>query len=304
MQQPLSYMEYSIHALNANIVLKLKALYSEEEARAISDRLFEYYFDLSPVQRVLSGKAIASSSKILLIDDAVNKLLTHIPLQYVTGKAFFMELEFDVNSSVLIPRPETEELVSLLIKDFASNHKSNTLNILDIGTGSGCIAISLKRYLPESKVTAVDVSRSALKVAALNALKNKASVDFLQADIREPKHWGKLPECDLIVSNPPYVTLSEKKLMLPNVLEHEPHIALFVSDDDPLVFYRHILEFSKTKLRKDGSVWFEINEKFGEELKDIALNQGFKNVNIIFDFRGKSRFLHCSKLNSRNHQHL
>ncbi|MEI8048367.1 MAG: peptide chain release factor N(5)-glutamine methyltransferase [Bacteroidota bacterium] len=286
----------SIQAFYNDIVLKLKALYPNEEARAMADRLFEFFFDLSPAQRIIAGSAMAIEANRQLIDAAVVSLLKQVPLQYVLGKADFMDMEFVVNPSVLIPRPETEELVSLILKDISIHKPEMELQVLDIGTGSGCIAISLKRFLPVSIVTAVDISEEAITVAGLNALKNKADIRFIQADILDENLWEMFPPYDLIVSNPPYVTLAEKQFIQHNVLDYEPHTALFVPDTDPLLFYRNIIAFATKKLQNGGSLWFEINEQFGNELKFMALEQGFEEVNIIFDFRGKSRFLQCSKM--------
>jgi release factor glutamine methyltransferase len=288
-------MSNSVNDLYRNTVLKLKALYPAEEARAMADRLFEHYFHLSPIQRVLSGTLLADEDKITLVEQASTKLSGNIPLQYVLGKAFFMDMEFVVNSSVLIPRPETEELVSLILKYYSEIGAENKLQILDIGTGSGCIAIALKRYIPQSIVSAIDISVEALKVATENAEKNEVIINFIKADILDSNQWESHAEFDLIVSNPPYVTHEEKKQMQPNVLEYEPHTALFVSDDDPLLFYRAILAFSKIKLRKAGVLWFEINEMFGDALRNMAINQGFKDVIIISDIHKKERFLQARK---------
>ncbi len=285
----------SISGLYKNILLKLKALYQEEEARAIVDRLFEHYFGLSPVQRVLRSAETPEKSKTVQIEAASESLLNHVPLQYLLGKAYFMDMEFVVNPSVLIPRPETEELVSLILKKEKTESREQNLRILDIGTGSGCIAVSLKINLPDSRVTAIDVSTEALNTAAVNASNNKAQVHFQNVNILDPGQWDVLSECDLIVSNPPYVTNKEKKLMLPNVLNHEPHMALFVPDNDPLLFYRNILDFAVAKLSSNGSIWFEINEMFGQELHDLVLNQGFKDLIIISDIHKKERFLHARK---------
>lgn len=288
-------MPTSINEYHKIIVLKLKALFPHEEARAMADTIFRYFFQLSPVQRVMAGSTKVDKDKILLVDDAINKLMRNNPLQYVLGSTFFMEMEFRVNPDVLIPRPETEELVSLILKYYADKGTDKNLHILDIGTGSGCIAIALKSYLPDSVISAMDISYEALKVAAENAKNNNIEINFIHADILDNSHWNSLPQVDLIVSNPPYVTQNEKKHMKRNVLDHEPHSALFVSDADPLIFYRQILALSKIKLSVEGSLWFEINEMFGDELKVMALNQGFKEANIIFDIRGKSRFLQCLK---------
>ncbi len=288
-------MAVSIQILHKNALQRLKVRFGAEEARAMADRLFEHYLNLSPTQRVLSGTSVVDKDKIVLIEDSVVKLLENIPIQYVLGKAYFMDMEFIVNSCVLIPRPETEEMVSMILETFSGKEVHDKLHILDIGTGSGCISISLKRYLPGSTVTAVDISENALKVAVENAAKNGVEINFIKTDILDKDNWNALPQFDLIVSNPPYVTNDEKKLMQPNVLDHEPHTALFVSDDDPLIFYREIIALSKIKLRKKGSLWFEINEMYADELKELTESQGFKDVNIFFDIHGKSRFLHAIK---------
>lgn len=293
--QKFGEMVHSIQIVYKNIVLKLNALYPDEEARAMADRLFEHFFNLTPIQRVISGRSLAVEDKIPSIEAAVNKLLSQVPLQYVLGSAFFMDMELNVDSSVLIPRPETEELVSLILKHYSDRIVDTRLRVLDIGTGSGCIAIALKRYLSHSQVSAVDISKDAIEVAIANASKYHADVNFIHADILDQTQWAELPQYDLIVSNPPYVTQADKLLMQPNVVNYEPHTALFVPENDPLLFYRVIIAFAKTKLSFEGSLWFEINEMFGVELRDMALNQGFKEVNIIFDFQGKSRFLQCFK---------
>jgi len=289
-------MAQTIQSVYNYNVLKLNEIYSVDESRAITDRLFEHYFNLTPVQRVLTGSLTLADDKFHAITEATKSLLKHIPLQYVTGKAYFGDMEFAVNSSVLIPRPETEQLVDLICSDLATRNDHPYLRILDIGTGSGCIAITLKNKLPQATVSAIDISEEALKIARSNAEKYKADVEFIKSDILTETQWEILTQYDLIVSNPPYVTLSEKQMMKSNVLDYEPHIALFVPDEDPLVFYRSILLFAKSKLSHSGCLWFEINEMFAAEMKDLAISQGFKKTNIIFDFHGKSRFLQCSRI--------
>ena len=288
-------MSSSVNDLHKSIVRKLMVLYPLEEARAMADRLVEHYLHYSPSQRVINGATLVNEAEISLIEDSIIKLLCNIPLQYVLGIGYFMDMEFIVNSSVLIPRPETEELVSLILKQYSESKAVSKLNILDIGTGSGCIAISLKKFLPLSSVSAIDISNEALKVAVENASANKVEINFTRKDILDQAQWETIPQFDLIVSNPPYVTHEEKKQMQLNVLDHEPHTALFVPDDDPLLFYREIIALAKLKLCEEGSLWFEINEMFGVELKELAESQGFKEVNIFFDIRGKSRFLHAVK---------
>ncbi len=290
-----TFMANTIQAEYKGLVQLLCNNYPAEEARAIADRLFEHFFKLSPARRMLAANTVPEHELLVQLREAVKKIQDQVPLQYVTGQAYFMEMEFMVNPSVLIPRPETEELVSMIIAHVKRNENLHQPEILDIGTGSGCIAVSLKHNLPESRVTAVDISEEALSVAAANADIYHTDVEFIRADILDENSWEALPGYDVIVSNPPYVTHLEKQQMLPNVLNYEPHTALFVPDDDPLLFYRAILRFAKSKLCNKGVLWFEINEMYGQELRNMAIDQGFSEVNIIFDFRGKSRFLQCSK---------
>jgi release factor glutamine methyltransferase len=288
-------MTGSIKSLYEATVLKLSALYIPTEARAIADRLFEHYFQMRTAQRVMAGRSIPDTSSENGLNDAVNQLLNNVPLQYVLGKTYFMDMEFEVNPSVLIPRPETEELVSLIMKEIAVAKPVNNLQILDIGTGSGSIAISLKHLIPRASVTAIDISKDALQVAKGNASNNNLIINFLNVNILDKQQWNVLPHCDIIVSNPPYVTHIEKQYMNKNVLDHEPHIALFVPDDDPLIFYRFITDFALLKLNAGGSLWFEINEKFGEDLKMMTISKGLRHSKIFSDIHGKSRFLHAIK---------
>jgi release factor glutamine methyltransferase len=287
-------MAKSVQGLYRDIVLNLNALYPADEARAMTDRLFEHIFGLSPVQRVIAGHKTADTEKIVMLEAAADKLVNHVPLQYVIGKAWFMDLELMVNESVLIPRPETEELVSLILKTL-SGRDTNSLKIIDIGTGSGCIAIALKYYLPDAKVTAIDISENALKVASANAKRNNVEIDFIKSDILDPSQWGLLLESDLIVSNPPYVTDSEKQLMQLNVLNYEPHTALFVPDDDPLRFYEAITHFSENKLSANGQLWFEINESYSNEVLALFDEEIFPVKEVFRDMAGKPRFTFASK---------
>jgi release factor glutamine methyltransferase len=284
-----------ISDLYKSIVLEMSVLFPDEEARAIADRLFEHYFHLSPLQRVMAGSAAAAVEKSQLIRIAVNKILKNIPLQYVLGKAWFMDMEFEVNESVLIPRPETEEMVSLILKSSAKNESFQKFKILDIGTGSGCIAISLKKHIPQSTVSAVDISEPAITIAERNAVKYGVKVHFFKADILDASQWHLFPECNMIISNPPYVTESEKLLMKPNVLEYEPHTALFVPDNDPLVFYRCIQDFAKSRLVNGGTVWLEINEAFGKEVLSLFDENWFTERELLKDIFGKYRFVKVTK---------
>ena len=207
------------------------------------------------------------------------------PIQYILGKAYFYENMFEVNESTLIPRPETEELVQLVI-DYLKTKDS--VSILDIGVGSGCIATSLALNLPQAEVDGVDVSSSALVVAARNAKKLEAKVNFFQADIFS---WKPSKKYDVIVSNPPYVRESEKRLMNANVVKHEPEKALFVPDNDPLLFYKQIIELTDDILTINGAIFFEINEAFGKEVAQLLESQYFNNIELVKDINGRDRFV-------------
>ena len=256
-----------------------------------------------------------SESELLTLHFAVKELLKNKPVQYILGKTEFCGMRFFVNENVLIPRPETEKMVkSLELKvkgylyspsfrpdierrEMVAEKSPANISILDIGTGSGCIAISLAKSLKNSVVTAVDVSEKALEVAKKNAEANDANVRLILDDILNPKNPELIDnQYDIIVSNPPYVCESEKSEMRANVLDYEPSTALFVSDSDPLVFYRKILEFAQKALIPNGEVWFEINEKFGNEMKYLCHEKGFEKVEIIKDFRERDRILRAYSL--------
>ena len=276
---------------------ELETIYGSDEANALIMILLEHYFSLDRVKIAMNPELRLSESELLTLHFAVKELLTNKPVQYIIGETEFCGMRFFVDENVLIPRPETEEMV----KKIASCRDKACLvptgcDILDIGTGSGCIAISLAKLLTDSKVTAVDVSEKALNVARKNAKANEVNVRFILDDILNPQNPELIDnQYDIIVSNPPYVCESEKSEMRANVLDYEPSSALFVSDNDPLIFYRKILEFAQKALKPGGEVWFEINENFGEEMKNLCLEQGFKNVEIIKDFRERDRILKGSK---------
>ncbi len=276
---------------------ELETIYGSDEANALIMILLEHYFSLDRVKIAMNPELRLSESELLTLHFAVKELLKNKPVQYIIGETEFCGMRFFVDENVLIPRPETEEMV----KKIASCRDKACLvptgcDILDIGTGSGCIAISLAKLLTDSKVTAVDVSEKALNVARKNAKANEVNVRFILDDILNPQNPELIDnQYDIIVSNPPYVCESEKSEMRANVLDYEPSSALFVSDNDPLVFYRKILEFAQKTLKSSGEVWFEINEKFGNEMKNLCLAKGFKDVEIIKDFRERDRILKGSK---------
>lgn len=268
---------------------QLCSIYDKEEANAMILILFDHYFKIDRVRMALEPNLRLSESEMLTFHFAVKDLLKNKPLQYIIGETEFCDLKFKVNENVLIPRPETSELVHFIAKSQKPTVNSQ-LTILDIGTGSGCIAISLAKQLPQSQVYALDISEKALCVAKDNAYINNVDITFIHDDILSLRNKIET-KFDIIVSNPPYVRDLEKAEMRDNVLNWEPHNALFVSDDDPLIFYRNILEFAKTHLKENGEVWFEINEYLGKEMKDLCCEMGFSNVNIYKDFREKERFL-------------
>ena len=231
----------------------------------------------------------------------VAELKTNKPIQYIFGRTEVYGLPFFVNKHVLIPRQETEELVRWIIDKYKlqdKKYKKNKLKILDIGTGSGLIAISLKKNISFSNVTAIDVSENALIVAEQNARCNKVKIDYIKANIIKSNFSKKFPinYFDVIVSNPPYVLQSEKKLMHKNVLDYEPHLALFVEDNNPLLFYDAIANFALQYLAKDGNLFFEINESLGNDVAQLLANKGFQNVEVKKDLNGKDRMIRACKL--------
>ena len=284
---------------------ELEKIYGSDEANALIMILLEHYFGINRVKIAMDPELRLSESELLTLHFAVKELLKNRPVQYILGETEFCGMRFFVDENVLIPRPETEELVNKLAvttnlsfrpKQSKVEKSPTHISILDIGTGSGCIAISLAKLLKNSSVTAVDVSEKALEMAKKNAAANNVNVNFINDDILNPKNPELLgSKFDIIVSNPPYVCESEKSEMRANVLNYEPSTALFVSDNDPLIFYRKILEFAQKTLTPDGEIWFEINEKLGAEMKNLCIEKGFEKVEIIKDFRERDRILRITK---------
>lgn len=268
---------------------QLCSIYDKDEANAMILILLEHYFNINRVKMALEPQLRLSESEMLTFHFAVKDLLKNKPIQYIIGETEFCDLKFKVNENVLIPRPETSELVHLIV-----NSQRSTVNgqqsILDIGTGSGCIAISLAKMISGSEVYALDISEKALEVAKENAVNNNVEVTFIHDDILSLKNKIDT-KFDIIVSNPPYVRELEKAEMRDNVLNWEPDNALFVSDNNPLIFYRSILEFAKSHLKENGEIWFEINEFLGKEMTELCNEMGFSQVEVFNDFRGKERVL-------------
>ena len=269
------------------MISELSSIYEMDELNSIFNLLSEDYLKISRSKILLADEIDLNESNQTLFLNALERLKTHEPIQYVLGKTTFMDLEFKVNNSVLIPRPETEELVRLMLKEDLDGKE-----ILDIGTGSGCIAVSLAKNLSNAKVSALDISKDALEVAKENAILNNVSVEFINADIFEYKSDKKY---DIIVSNPPYVTKSEKGLMKQNVLSYEPELALFVDDVSPLKYYESILNFSLNNLHSQGQIFFETNENYKYESNKLAQNYEYNIIEFKLDSHKKNRFLILSK---------
>ena len=250
--------------------------------------LLEDLFGIDWNQQLMSPDLRIDEHQHYQLSEAVKRLLAGEPVQYVTGMARFGDLLLKVSPAALIPRPETEELVQKIGTSLA---KEKTIRIWDIGTGSGCIAIALAKQFPHAEVIAFDVSEEALQIAKENAESNGAKVTFVQDDVLNPTSDYFNQPVDLVVSNPPYVCDSERASMEANVLDWEPEKALFVPDDDPLRFYRQILALAKKQLNPGGQVWFEINERMGEEMLSLCHKIGFSNAEVLEDFAGKSRFV-------------
>ena len=269
---------------------QLKDVYVLQECDDFLKRLIQAYFKWEPIKIGLDPNyrlSLVEEEKLKL---ALIELKKERPLQYILGTAYFLDLELEVNAAVLIPRPETEELVHWILSD---EDKLNPLTILDIGTGSGCIAISLKKTAQLWNVAALDVSEQALDVAHRNASKNEVSIQFYLEDILDKKQW--LIPLDVIVSNPPYVLPSEKEQMLSNVLDYEPDLALFVPEEDPLLFYKRIIEFAHQNLKPSGALYFEINFIFVDELVTFFKKFTFDSVEVRNDYLNRPRMIKAIK---------
>ena len=269
------------------MISELSSIYEMDELNSIFNLLAEDYLKIPRSKILLADEIHLDESNQTLFLSALERLKTHEPIQYVLGKTTFMDLEFKVNSSVLIPRPETEELVRLMLKEDLDGKE-----ILDIGTGSGCIAISLAKNLPNSKVTALDISEDSLEVAKENAKLNNVNIEFINADIFKYQSDKKY---DLIVSNPPYVCESEKVFMKKNVLNFEPNLALFVEDENPVKFYESIMNFSSNNLSLKGRIYFEINENLSYKLDTLCEKYICNSIICLKDNFNKNRILVIEK---------
>ena len=270
----------------------LQDIQDEQEIESFFFILTDYLLTLKRVDVALNPDFEISDAAIEKWNAFLVELQQEKPIQYITGEAWFYGLRFEVNENTLIPRPETEELVEWIIESQKSKVQSQKLEILDIGTGSGCIPISLKANLPQANVSAIDVSEQALEVAKINAVSNNVEVNFIQANILEVEDLNQ--HFDVIVSNPPYVRNLEKQEIKKNVLDYEPHLALFVEDTDALLFYRKIAQLALKNLSPNGLLFFEINQYLGNETVELLENLGFKNIELKKDIYGNDRMIRCS----------
>jgi release factor glutamine methyltransferase len=276
-----------------SLATALQAIYPTPEAQAVAALVAEHLLGLSALQRRMQAAAPVPAAVLAQLPALQARLLAHEPVQYVLGTAHFAGLELEVTPATLIPRPETEELVQLVTRAHAG---WRGLRLLDVGTGSGCLAIALARELADSQVLAVDISAEALAVARRNAARYAPAVQFEQVDILQALPGGLAPaSLDILVSNPPYVRENERPLMRDNVLAWEPATALFVPDDDPLLFYRRLAEVGRHLLRPGGSIWLEINEALGAETAALFEEASWEQVAVLPDFLGRSRFVRATR---------
>ena len=282
----------TIRAYRTHFIQELSSIYEEGEAESFFYLILEAKRQLKRIDLVLQPDLTFSEAELVVWNSILEDLKKEIPIQYLLGKTNFYGLDFEVNENVLIPRPETEELVEWILEDCGKIDTTSEFSILDIGTGSGCIPISLKKQLPQAKVSAIDVSEKALEVAKGNAKLNGVEVNFILQNILETTDL--LESYDVIVSNPPYVRNLEKQEIKNNVLEYEPHLALFVADDDALIFYRKIGTLALKSLRPNGKLFFEINQYLGKETVDLLKDLGFQNVELRKDIYGNDRMILAS----------
>ncbi len=285
------WLVYTIQMKNQNDLLEafksaIGQIYPEDEARNIASLVFENITSQIPSgSGAYAGSLTREQTKRL--EEIQERLLNNEPVQYILQEAWFYDIPFYVDSSVLIPRPETEELVDWIIKE---NRQSQNLSILDLGTGSGCIPVVLKRKLPQAKVYACDIGQEALAVARRNASRYQAEIDFFLLDILDRGAWNKIPQVDILVSNPPYVPENNKESLRPNVLHFEPGIALFVADQNPLLFYEKIAELGLKTLKPDGRIYVEIHEELGPDVTRLFQSRHYTTI-LKQDMQGKDRMV-------------
>lgn len=282
----------NIKEYRTQFIQELTLIYDAGEAESFFYLILEEKKQLKRIDLALHPDLFFSEEEIGVWNAILEQLQQEIPIQYLLGKTSFYGLDFEVNAAVLIPRPETEELVEWILESQKSKVESQKVKILDIGTGSGCIAISLAKNLPDATVFALDVSEEALATAKKNAANNSVNVTFIHQNILETEDL--LQQFDIIVSNPPYVRNLEKEEIKKNVLENEPHLALFVADNDALVFYKKIAQLAQKNLLPNGQLYFEINQYLGKEMVNLLEKMNFKTVDLRKDIYGNDRMTKAS----------
>lgn len=275
----------------------LRAIYESDEANSLTWLSIRHILKIERIEYLNLKNTEIPPEQYESLLKILEELKSGKPLQYIIGETEFYGLTFLINSSVLIPRPETEELVEWMLSDISHSKLSiDGLKIIDIGTGSGCIPITLKKHFPKASIYALDVSDEALNVSNQNAILNQTELNFIHADILNPSNNVlKDEKFSIIVSNPPYITVSEKHHMLPNVLEFEPHLALFVPNDDPLIFYKAIADFALNHLENHGYLYLEINENLGWKTVQLLKEWGFSGIELRKDLSGKDRMIRSQK---------
>ncbi len=280
-----------IKQYRTQFIKELSPFYDAYEAESFFYLILENKHKLRQIDLALNHELTFSDADLATWTAFLEQLKKEVPIQYLLGKTSFYGLDFEVNENVLIPRPETEELVEWIINENKTAAKSDKIKILDIGTGSGCIAISLAKNLPNAEVYGIDVSKKAIETAKRNAINNNVDVTFMYLDILETD----VLTCgfNIIVSNPPYVRNLEKEEIKKNVLDYEPHLALFVDDNDALVFYKKIALLAKSGLLENGQLFFEINQYLGKEMRELLEKMDFKNIELRKDIYDNDRMISC-----------
>ncbi len=279
----------TIQGANRQLLDHLAGIYDDREAAAIANLVMEKLTALSRIDRIVKNTIALSETQQEQLDRYIKSLLEYRPVQYVLEEAWFCGLRFYVNGQVLIPRPETEELVQWIIDAMPAH--GDGWRLLDIGTGSGCIAVTLKAALMATEMWAIDNSKGALEVAFKNAAENNTDIRLVEVDIANETQWKLLPEVNVIVSNPPYIRKSEAPSMCENVTQYEPHEALFVNDEDALFFYKKIADFGTQHLVNGGMLFFEINEALGDEVSDLLKKKGYRGIQLKKDLQQKDRMI-------------
>lgn len=268
---------------------KINQIYDSRETANITHWVIEHITGFSKIDRIIHKHYILSSSQQKQLEQYIKQLLQHIPVQYVLHEAWFLDQKFYVDKNVLIPRPETEELVQWVVSEY--QYKKNIpLHVIDVGTGSGCIAISLKKKIPLAQITAIDISNEALAVAKKNAQLHKGDIDFLQIDFLDKSQWKSLPIPDILISNPPYIPIYEKQTMNKNVKNYEPSNALFVPDEEPLIFYKTMINYALQYMQKNSVLYAEMHEHYSHQVQALCNNVELKTT-IKKDMQEKNRMI-------------